>query len=119
MAASAPSISSRFTRLVSPAAMRTADFGTFKALATSAITAALAAPSLGAALTRSLRTGRLSASSAQPSTASRPPFGVTRTVSRAGSAKRRRQHAEQPGQEPDLDPVQHQDREDRAEVHAA
>lgn len=82
---SAPSISRRFTRDAAPEAMRTDDRGTFSDLAMSAITAALAAPSDAAAETRSLRIGRPASSCVQPSTASRPPFGVTRTASRAVS----------------------------------
>ena len=50
-------------------------------LAISLISAAFASPSLAAARTRTFSTLRPSASCSIPSTASRPPFGVSRTVS--------------------------------------
>src|SRR5271169_2845996 len=68
-------------RAVAPAARVMSRGGTPAALATRRISASLASPSLGAALTRALSTLRPSASVSMPSMASRPPLGVSRTAS--------------------------------------
>ncbi len=78
-AAPSPAIFSRFTRAVSPDAKLMPLGATPSARASNFTTAALAAPSLAAARTRTFSTLRPSDSWATPSIESRPPFGVTRT----------------------------------------
>ena len=76
-----PSIFRRFTRDVCPLIKLTARGGTPIAFAISRTSASLASPSLGAARTRTRNTERPSAVCSTPSMASRPPLGVSRTVS--------------------------------------
>src|SRR3974390_1714907 len=72
---------SRLTRLVAPLAKLTARGGTPNALAISRHNALFASPSLGAARTRIFSTLRPSDRTSMPSIVSRPPFGVSRTLS--------------------------------------
>src|SRR5450830_1566077 len=74
-------MTSRLMRAVAPAASVTSRGGTPVPLAISRHSASLASPSLGAARTRAFSTGRPSPKTLMPSMASRPPLGVSRTVS--------------------------------------
>src|SRR5262245_17696652 len=75
-----PAIFSRLMRAVSPAISDTRVGGTASVRAINCTRALLASPSLAAARTLALSTARPSANCAIPSIASRPPFGVSRTV---------------------------------------
>src|SRR5215475_2754045 len=84
-AAPSPETLMRLRRVVAPDTTLTSRGAAPSASARSRTSAALAAPSLGAARTRALRTLRPSASRSIPSMASRPPFGVSRTAIRIPS----------------------------------
>jgi len=62
--------------------MASADFGRRQVLASSAISASLAAPRSGTAVTAAFSSGAPSASTARPVTALRPAFGVSRIMTR-------------------------------------
>lgn len=78
-----------FSRAVAPATTPIEDFGTPSALAKRAMTAALASPLSGTALTRIRSTAEPSSQCSIPSMASRPALGVTRrkTVTPYGSIR--------------------------------
>src|SRR5262249_28832258 len=75
-----PAILSRLIRAVSPAISDTLVGGTASVRAINCTRARLASPSVAAARTLVLSTARPSANCTIPSSASRPPFGVSRTV---------------------------------------
>ena len=75
-----PRSSTRLMRDVAPPTIATRPGGTPTALASTRQSAAFASPSIGSARTRTASTARPSDSVSMPSTASRPPFGVSRTV---------------------------------------
>ena len=81
-----PAIFRRFSRAVCPLTKSTARGATPSAFAIRPTSASFASPSLGAARTRTLSTGRPSLVSSMPSIASRPPLGVSRTVRTMPSA---------------------------------
>src|SRR4051812_47626299 len=99
--------------------MFSADFGRLSAFARRARTAVLAAPSAAAADTRTFRTDRPASSRTQPSMASRPPLGVTRTASSIGSAESLDDRREDQRQQIEPDALDHQQDDDRADVDAA
>ena len=83
-AAGSPATNNRLSRAVSPPTMRTEPRDTPKVFATSATSAALAAPSTGGALTRAAKYESVPASNR-----SRPPRGVRRTLTEMPSAAAR------------------------------
>src|SRR6202012_619094 len=113
-------ISTCFSRAPWPVAMRTALGGRANDLAMRRTMASLASPSIGGAVTRTLRKARPSTSRAQPSIRSRPPRGVRRTARRNGSAAGHRRYVtEHPGDQVLLRGLQDDDGDDRADVEAA
>src|ERR1043165_116649 len=79
-AAASPDTFTRLMRDVAPPTISTRVGGTPSALARTRPNAAFASPSNGAARTRTFSTVRPSGHVSIPSTESRPPFGVSRTV---------------------------------------
>src|SRR5437667_4447707 len=121
-----PEILTRLMREVCPLMISTSRGGTASALARTRPNAALASPSLGIARTRTFNTLLPSERVSMPSMASRPPFGVRRTVTTTplGAAVQAADiRSEDVGQDVERDAVANedddQDENDRRDVDAA